>query len=363
MEFREKIYKRLSGVIHPELKQDIVSLNLIDFFEENENELRIGLLFRRKKDPMSGTVRKMTELAVREVVAEQKKVEVFVVEKEENPEKAIDGLALVKNIVAIASGKGGVGKSTVSVNLAVSLAKNGYKTGLLDADIYGPSLPKMFGMEDFVPDMKKVGNKDFIVPPEKYGVKVLSIGFFVDPSQALIWRGPMATGAIKNLLQDTLWGELDFLFIDMPPGTNDIHLTLVQNIGLSGAVIVTTPQMVAVADAVKGINMFLNEKIGVPVIGVVENMSWFVPSDDLNKKYYIFGRGGADYISETMNVPVIGRIPINEQICSGGDSGVPAAVSGNEALEREIESLCSFFIEEFSKTSETHIPHIVETKN
>ncbi len=362
MEYKEAILKSLSSVMHPEYKKDVVSLELIDSYTETETRIIIQLLFRRKKDPMAATVRKMVEIAVKDIVKDAKKTEVIVIAKEETKEEPHNSLEKVKHIIAIASGKGGVGKSTVSVNLAVALAKKGFRTGLLDADIYGPSLPKMFGMEGFEPETKKIGNKDFIVPPEKYGVKMLSLGFFFDPTRALIWRGPMATGAIKNLLNDTLWGELDYLLIDLPPGTNDIHLTLVQSIGLSGAVVVTTPQMVAVADAVKGVNMFQNENIDVPVIGIVENMAWFVPDDHPGKKYYIFGQGGAEYISKKMKVPLLGQIPINENICSGGDKGTPAILIGSPAISYAIEALTDKFLSEFGRISETHKPHIVEIK-
>ena len=362
MEFKEAILKRLSSVMHPEYKKDVVSLDLIDSYSETETQIKIQLLFKRKKDPMASAVRKMVEIAVKDVVNDTKKTEVTISLKETIEAKPFNGLEKVKHIIAIASGKGGVGKSTVSVNLAVALAKKGFSTGLLDADIYGPSLPKMFGMEGFQPDMQKIGNKDFVVPPEKYGVKMLSLGFFFDPSKALIWRGPMATGAIKNLLNDTLWGELDYLLIDLPPGTNDIHLTLVQSIGLSGAVVVTTPQMVAVADAVKAVNMFQNENIDVPVIGIVENMAWFVPDDDPGKKYFIFGQDGAEYISKKMKVPLLGQIPINEKICSGGDSGTPALLIGSPEISSAIKAFSDKFLSEFDRISKTHIPHIVEIK-
>jgi len=362
MKNRNEIYKRLSSVIHPEYKSDIVSLEIVKSYSEDENRIEILLLFKRKNDPMASSVRKLTELAVKDIVKNRKEVVVSVVPDETPVNKEYNALENVKHVVAIASGKGGVGKSTVAVNLAVALAKKGYKIGLLDADIYGPSLPIMFGLEGYRPDICQINRKDLMLPPEKFGVKVMSIGFFFDPSKALIWRGPMATSAIKNLLNDTCWGELDFLLIDLPPGTNDIHLTLVQTIGLSAAVVVTTPQMVAVADAIKAVNMFQDEKINIPVIGIVENMAWFSPDDLPENKYYVFGKGGAQYISDKMNVPLIGNIPVSEKICSGGDSGNPAFMLDDPIIKIELDKITGRFLEELEKSAAVHKPQKVEIK-
>ena len=229
-------------------------------------------------------------------------------------------------IIAVSSGKGGVGKSTVASNLAVSLAKLGFKVGLLDADIFGPSAPKMFGIEDARPFLINVDGRDLIEPIEKYGVRVLSIGFFVDPDTALLWRGAMATSAIKQLINEGNWGDLDYLIIDVPPGTSDIHLTLIQNLKIAGAVIVSTPQEVALADARKGIEMFTNDKVNVPILGLVENMAWFTPAELPENKYYIFGKEGCKKLAEKMNVPLLGQIPIVQSICEGGDDGEPVAL-------------------------------------
>ncbi len=233
-------------------------------------------------------------------------------------------LPMVKNIIAIASGKGGVGKSTISSNLAVALAKEGYKTGLLDADIFGPSIPKMFGTENDKPLGKKVGGKDIIIPVEKFGVKILSVGHFIKPEDATIWRGPMASNVLKQLLLNCDWGELDYLLIDLPPGTSDIHLTLVQSIPVTGTIIVSTPQAIALADAIKGINMFKAQSINVPILGIVENMAWFTPAELPDNKYYIFGKEGCKKLAEEKQIPLLGQIPLVQSIRENCDNGMPS---------------------------------------
>jgi ATP-binding protein involved in chromosome partitioning len=239
------------------------------------------------------------------------------------PDKLLPG---VKNIIAVSSGKGGVGKSTVTANLAIGLAKMGYRVGLLDTDIFGPSMPKMFQVEDARPYAENIGGRDLIVPIEKYGVKLLSIGFFVDPSQATLWRGGMASNALKQLIGEALWGELDYFILDTPPGTSDIHLTLLQTLGITGAVIVSTPQEVALADARKGVNMYMNDKVNVPILGLVENMAWFTPSEHPDEKYYIFGKDGAKRLAEELNVPLLAQIPLVQSICESGDKGIPSVL-------------------------------------
>jgi ATP-binding protein involved in chromosome partitioning len=236
------------------------------------------------------------------------------------PDKLLPG---VKNIIAVSSGKGGVGKSTVTANLAIGLAKMGYRVGLLDTDIFGPSMPKMFQVEDARPYAENIGGRDLIVPIEKYGVKLLSIGFFVDPSQATLWRGGMASNALKQLIGEALWGELDYFILDTPPGTSDIHLTLLQTLGITGSVIVSTPQEVALADARKGVNMYMNDKVNVPILGLVENMAWFTPSEHPDEKYYIFGKDGAKRLAEELNVPLLAQIPLVQSICENADKGEP----------------------------------------
>ena len=237
----------------------------------------------------------------------------------------------VKNIIAVSSGKGGVGKSTVSANLAIALARLGYRVGLLDTDIFGPSIPKMFDVEDERPYAVKKDGRDLICPIEKYGVKLLSIGFFVSPTTATLWRGGMATSALKQLIADADWGELDYFILDTPPGTSDIHLTLLQTLPITGAVIVSTPQQVALADARKGIDMYRNEKVNVPILGLIENMAWFTPAELPENKYYIFGKEGCKHLAEEMHVPLLAQIPLVQSICDNGDAGTPAALSSDTA--------------------------------
>jgi ATP-binding protein involved in chromosome partitioning len=267
----------------------------------------------------------------------------------------------VENVVAVASGKGGVGKSTVTSNLAVALAQKGYRVGLLDADIFGPSVPKMFATEDARPVLEKIDGKDCIIPVEKYGVKLLSIGYFVNPDDALVWRGAMATNALKQLIGDGKWGDLDYLLIDLPPGTSDIHLTLVQTIPLTGAVVVSTPQEVALADARKGISMFTGEKINVPVLGLVENMSWFTPAELPENKYYIFGKDGCKMLAEKMGLPLLGQIPIVQSIREGGDDGVPPALNTETITGMAFASLADNVVEAVENRKKNLPPtHVVE---
>ena len=232
----------------------------------------------------------------------------------------------VKNILAVASGKGGVGKSTIAANLAVALSKEGYKVGLLDADIFGPSIPKMFGVEEEQPRVKKESTKDIIIPIEKFNVKLLSIGFFVSKSDATVWRGPLASKVLQQLIRDTDWGELDYLIFDLPPGTSDIQLTLVQTLPVTGAIIVSTPQEVALADAIKGIMMFKTNPINVPILGIVENMSWFIPPATPSQKYFIFGKDGCSRLAKEFNIALLGQIPLMQDIQEGGDKGEPSAL-------------------------------------
>ncbi|UCH14782.1 MAG: Mrp/NBP35 family ATP-binding protein [Bacteroidales bacterium] len=274
-----------------------------------------------------------------------------------NKEPGNNYLSGVKNIVAIASGKGGVGKSTIATNLAVAMALEGLKIGILDADIFGPSLPKMLGIEEERPRVKKVGNKDIIIPVQKHGVNILSIGLFVSRFDATVWRGPMASKVLKQLITDADWGELDYMFFDLPPGTSDIHLTLVQTIPVTGAIIVSTPQEVALADAIKGISMFRGEPIDVPILGLVENMSWFTPEELPDKKYYIFGKDGCKKIADKFSVPVLGQIPIVQSLREGGDSGVPSVIE-NEIIGQSFKDLASNVIKHIDYRNK----HIKPTK-
>lgn len=328
-----RIQQALRKVIHPEKKSDIVSLGMIQHIDSDNSGITITLVTEKSRDPFLSSIKSTITKALKEQLGTDAVVkEIIVTTKEEQttaaPEKGIS-LDGVKNILAVASGKGGVGKSTISLNLAVALSLKGYSTGLLDADIYGPSAPIMLDAASFRPEVRKSGGKDVIVPLVKYGIKVLSIGFFVDSEDAVVWRGPMASSFLRQMLSMCEWGNLDFLIVDLPPGTSDIHLTLVQEIELTGAIIVSTPQEVALADAIKGIAMFRNEKINVPVLGLVENMAWFTPAELPSSRYYIFGKEGCKALAEKLNVPLLGQIPIVQSIREGGDTGKPVVLDIN----------------------------------
>lgn len=314
----------LSEIKYPGTSKDIISLDMVQNIRVEGDKVAFRLVFQKSNDPFILTLRKKCIAVLKEKAAWQEvEIETLYVHDLERPLS----LEKVKNIIAVSSGKGGVGKSTVAANLAVALASLGHKVGLIDADIYGPSIPKMFGCEDAQPYMTEVDNKQYIVPVEKYGVKLLSIGFFVDPASATVWRGPMASNALKQMVEQGFWEELDYMLIDLPPGTSDIHLTLVQTVALSGAVVVSTPQQVALADAIKGINMFESPEISVPVIGLVENMSWFTPAELPENKYYIFGKEGCKKLAEEKGLRLLGQIPVVQSICDGGDAGKPVALN------------------------------------
>ena len=283
------------------------------------------LVFPRDTDPFLKSTLKAAEAAIHYHVSKDVEVEIETEFKSKPRPEVGKMLPDVKNIVAVSSGKGGVGKSTVAANLAISLARLGYKVGLLDTDIFGPSMPKMFNVEDARPYAVEKDGRQLIEPVEQYGVKLLSIGFFVNPDTATLWRGGMATNAHKQLIADADWGELDYFILDTPPGTSDIHLTLLQTLAITGAVIVSTPQQVALADARKGIDMYRNEKVNVPILGLVENMAWFTPAELPENKYFIFGKEGCKRLAEEMNTPLLAQIPLVQSICESGDNGVPAA--------------------------------------
>ena len=295
-------------------------------------KVRLTLVFPRETDPFLKSTVKAAEAAIHYHLSPEVEVTILT-EFLSKPRPTVEKLLPnVKNIVAVSSGKGGVGKSTVSVNLAISLARLGYRVGLLDCDIYGPSIPKMFGVEDERPYAVEVDGRELIEPITKYGVKLLSIGFFVDPDTATLWRGGMATSALKQLIADADWGELDYLVLDTPPGTSDIHLTLLQTLPITGAVVVSTPQQVALADARKGIDMYCNDKVNVPVLGLVENMAWFTPAELPENRYYIFGREGCKQLAEACGVPLLAQIPVVQGICENGDSGTPDASLDSSAV-------------------------------
>lgn len=320
------ILKALSTVEDPDLKRDLVTLNMIKDVKVEANKVSFTVVLTTPACPLKELIRRNCEEAVRKVVGPSVQVLINMTSSVTSLRDNAPLLPGVKNIVAIASGKGGVGKSTVTSNLAVALAKSGATVGLIDADIFGPSIPTMFNCEHEQPHVKQINGKNIIIPIEQYGVKLLSIGFLTPPDAAVVWRGPMASSALKQFISDADWGDLDYLLIDMPPGTSDIHLTLVQTVPVTGAVIVTTPQKVALADANKGLSMFKQPQINVPVLGVVENMAYFTPEELPNNKYYIFGKDGGKNLSEKYNVPMLGQIPLVQSIRESGDSGLPAAL-------------------------------------
>jgi ATP-binding protein involved in chromosome partitioning len=320
------IIKALSTVDDPDLKRDLVSLNMIKDVKADAKKVSFTVVLTTPACPLKEKIRQDCEEAVRKVVGPSVVIDINITSSVTSLRDNAPLLPGVKNIIAIASGKGGVGKSTVTTNLAVALAKAGASVGLIDADIFGPSIPTMFNCEHEQPHVKQINGKNVIIPIEQYGVKLISIGFLAPPDSAVVWRGPMASSALKQFFSDTDWGNLDYLLIDLPPGTSDIHLTLVQTVPVTGAVIVTTPQKVALADANKGLSMFKQPQINVPVLGVVENMSYFTPEELPGNKYYIFGKDGGKNLSEKHNVPFLGQIPLVQSIRESGDSGLPAAL-------------------------------------
>jgi len=323
----------LEKVRYPGTGKSIVEMGMIeDDIRIESNKVDFSIVFEKPNDPFIKSIVKAAETAILTYVDEGIEIKGNIRVKTKQPTPLPEQprfLPDVKNIIAITSGKGGVGKSTIAANLATALAQSGYRVGLLDADIFGPSIPKMFGEEEAHPFVEKSGEKDLIIPVEKYGVKILSIGFFVHKADALVWRGTMASNALKQLIADAQWGELDYFLIDLPPGTSDIHLTLVQTLAVTGVIVVTTPQEVALADARKGVNMFTGEKINVPVLGLVENMAWFTPAELPEKKYYLFGKEGGKRLAEELRIPLLGQIPIVQSICEGGDTGKPVALENS----------------------------------
>ena len=330
-----EVNKWLLEVEHPAKgDKNVVELGMVEKVEIGEGSVTVTLAFSKHRDPLAEYLIGSAKAAIIRNAPAGTQVEIKTIIKDEAAPKKKPGLDLgleelaeVKHIIGIASGKGGVGKSTAAVNLAVALARLGYKVGLADADVYGPSVPKMTATEAEMPDAILEGEKETILPLEKYGVKWMSIGYFAKPEQALIWRGPMACNALKQMILQVRWGELDFLLIDMPPGTGDIHISLVHDIPMEGAVIVSTPQDVALADVEKGVNMFRNESVNKPIFGLIENMAWFTPAEHPDEKYYIFGQGGGQRMADKYGIPLLGQIPIVQSIREGGDNGEPAALS------------------------------------
>ena len=323
------IIEALKTVRYPGNGKDLVENDMIeDDIRIDGRKVTFSLIFDKPTDPFIKSVVRAAETAILTYVGADVEIKgnIAVKTRRPLPEKPANPLPGVKNIIGVSSGKGGVGKSTVASNLAVALAAKGYKVGLLDADIFGPSVPKMFGLEDEQLYMEEVDGVNKIVPMEKYGVKLLSIGFVVDKNSAVLWRGGMASNALRQLITDANWGELDYFLIDMPPGTSDIHLTLVQTLPITGVVVVSTPQEVALADARKGIAMFTGDKVNVPILGLVENMAWFTPLQHPEEKYFIFGNGGGVRLAEEMGVELLAQVPLVADICGNGDAGTPAAL-------------------------------------
>lgn len=341
--YPKQVIDALSSVVYPGSDKKIVGLDMVQGIKIDGNKVRFKLIFQRSNDPFILPLKKKCLEIVQNALGEDAEIEIIVDNVHDmNVPTALDD---VKNIIAIASGKGGVGKSTVASNLAVALAQTGAKVGLIDADIFGPSVPKMFGAEDVRPIIEEIDGKNKIIPFEKYGVKMLSMGFFVNAKQATVWRGPMAGGALKQLIEEAYWGELDYLLFDLPPGTSDIHLTLIQTLPVTGAVVVSTPQAVALADAIKGIDMFEGPGVQVPVLGLVENMAWFTPEELPNNKYYIFGQDGCKNLAEEKGIKLLGQIPIVQSIREAGDHGTPAALNVDSMSGMEFARLATNVIE------------------
>jgi ATP-binding protein involved in chromosome partitioning len=327
---REQVLQALSNVEEPDLKKDLVTLNMIENIRIEGNHVSFSVILTTPACPLKAVIENACRNAVQYFVSKEAVVHVDMTSRVTTQKNT--GVPGVKNIIAVASGKGGVGKSTVAVNLALALAKSGAKVGLIDADIYGPSIPIMFGLEGEKPKARDVDGKTRIQPIEKFGIKLLSIGFFTDPNQPVPWRGPMVSTAVKQLFNDADWGELDYLVVDLPPGTGDIHITVTQTFPVTGAVVVTTPQNVALADARKGIGMFMMNAINVPILGIVENMSYFTPAELPENKYYIFGQSGGQKLAQQLDVPFLGEIPLIKSISDSGDGGMPIVLNENENI-------------------------------
>lgn len=344
----------LASVVHPETEENLVDGGFVESISATEQKITVALRFRKSRDPFAVKIKNRVEELIQDLYPDST-VTVFIKQGENNSAKRKEQIedmqrnsttSTIGKVVAVASGKGGVGKSTVTSNLAVALANMGYKVGVLDADIYGPSQSKMFGVEDYLPDAVQVDGRDYIIPAEVGNIKIISIAMFIRPTDALLWRGTMANSALRQLIHQTQWGELDYLLIDLPPGTGDIHLSIISELTIDGAVIVSTPQQVAVADVVRGVEMFRNPNVNIPILGVIENMSWFTPAELPNNRYYIFGNGGAARYAEVAGVELLAQIPIIQAIMEGSDNGTPAVNTTAEvdkyyrqAAEKVVEKL------------------------
>lgn len=347
----EKIKQVLSTVVHPETGKDIVASGFIEHTAAADGKVTVVLRFAKTRDPFAVKIKNQAEEQLRAAFPGS---DVLVVVKEggaaPRPEPKLNtSTGGIAHVIAVASGKGGVGKSTVTANLAVALNNLGYRVGILDADVYGPSQPKMFGLEGYVPEAEQEEGTDYLLPAEARGIRIMSIGFFIKPSDALLWRGAMATNALRQMIHQTRWGELDFLLIDLPPGTGDVHLSILSELRLNGAVIVSTPQQVAVADVLRGIEMFRHSQVGVPVAGIIENMAWFTPAELPENRYYLFGKGGARALAERCGVDFLGEIPIVQSIMEGGDAGTPGSTI-DARVEETYRTIARKIVENVMKT-------------
>ena len=338
--YPQLIIDALKTVRYPGTGKNIVEMGMVeDNIRISGLHVSFSLIFDKPTNPFLKSLVKASEAAIHAYVGKEVEVEIAPLYPPAGGDKPKDeatppaGGPRGANIIAVSSGKGGVGKSTVAANLAIGLARLGHRVGLLDCDIFGPSMPKMFDVEGQQIYSEEVDGKAMIVPIEKYGVKMLSIGFFVNPDTPTLWRGGMASNALKQLIGEALWGDLDYFILDTPPGTSDIHLTLVQTLPITGAIIVSTPQQVALADARKGLNMYTNEKVNVPILGLVENMSWFTPAELPDNRYYIFGRDGGQLMADKYDLPLLGQIPLVQSVCEGGDEGTPAALEDGPVFD------------------------------
>ena len=333
----------MKDVIYFHKRENIIALGMVQNFKSDDNNIAFDIRFPNLNDPGIKMVIESCSSTLKKEFGNDIQVSVNPVAAEDEIQ---DALAGVKHIIAVASGKGGVGKSTVAANLATALAKKGHKVALLDADIYGPSVPIMFGLEKERPLATEVNGKTKVLPIEKHGLKLLSIGFFVDPEQALVWRGPMASSALNQLFNDAVWEDIDFMILDLPPGTGDIHLTLSQSYNITGAIVVTTPQEVAIADVKKAVTMFSHEKTNIPILGVIENMSYFTPAELPDNKYYIFGKGRTEEFAQELKVPFLGKIPMVAGIAESGDCGNPIALSEEEPVTKAFEKLADGIVKQ-----------------